>query len=446
MPEEEAGPVRGAPALHVPPSCTVSWINLAGAASLVASTLIVSRLGLSATTVILVTLAVPALTIVILENLFVSSRIPFRPTLPSGYVATATGASPTRRVILKIIGLMASIAVLAVIYWALPIYRDGGAKDLRDLAERLLVPFLVLMPLYVWYVDRKSEAPEDGYFHAGLFLTGGWKRADRGMLRQHCLQWLVKAFFLPLMLGIYAGQMAWLSKNPVDAVVAPLLAQPNADSWMKVHAFLFSYLFIIDVGVACIGYLLTLKLLDSEIRSTEPTLLGWVVCVICYAPFWALLSQNYLKFGGNRWEAWLVDTPSIKVFWSLLILLCTAIFVWATIQFGIRFSNLTHRGVITNGPYRWVKHPAYVSKNVGFWLVSLPLLATDGAGEGVRLSLMLVGVNFIYFLRARTEEKHLMVDPIYRQYARFMRENDLFAVVRRGLGRHVLPFARTARK
>lgn len=36
-----------------------------------------------------------------------------------------------------------------------------------------------------------------------------------------------------------------------------------------------------------------------------------------------------------------------------------AIYAWATIMFGGRFSNLTHRGIITNGPYPWTKHPAY---------------------------------------------------------------------------------------
>ena len=28
----------------------------------------------------------------------------------------------------------------------------------------------------------------------------------------------------------------------------------------------------------------------------------------------------------------------------------TAIYAWATVAFGIRFSNLTHRGILTHGP------------------------------------------------------------------------------------------------
>ena len=44
------------------------------------------------------------------------------------------------------------------------------------------------------------------------------------------------------------------------------------------------------------------------------------------------------------------------------LVLLTAIYAWGTVAFGIRFSNLTHRGILTNGPYAWTRHPAYVSE------------------------------------------------------------------------------------
>src|SRR5215475_5311687 len=218
--------------MQPPASCTVSWINFAGAASLIGATLVLSRFNLPVVTVVLTTLTVPALTIIVLENLFIKSRIAFRPVRSNGYFAPSTGLPASRRIILKIIGLTASISALAAIYWLFPIYREGGAKDLFLMAERLLIPFMLLMPLYIWYVDKKSEAPEDGYFHVGLFLTGSWRLADRDLVRQHCLQWLVKAFFLPLMLGIYVNQIVWLSQNPMEKAVAPLLAEPNAANWV----------------------------------------------------------------------------------------------------------------------------------------------------------------------------------------------------------------------
>jgi hypothetical protein len=54
------------------------------------------------------------------------------------------------------------------------------------------------------------------------------------------------------------------------------------------------------------------------------------------------------------------------------------IYVWSTAVFGLRFSDLTHRGIITNGPYRWVKRPAFLTKNLSWWMISVPFIA--GAG------------------------------------------------------------------
>ena len=44
---------------------------------------------------------------------------------------------------------------------------------------------------------------------------------------------------------------------------------------------------------------------------------------------------------------------------------------------------------------------------------------------------MLAGVNVIYYLRAKTEERHLSRDPVYREYAEFIREHGLFSYLRR---------------
>ena len=40
---------------------------------------------------------------------------------------------------------------------------------------------------------------------------------------------------------------------------------------------------------------------------------------------------------------------------------------------------------------------------------------------------MLLGVNGIYYMRAKCEERMLMDDPVYRQYAEWIAEHGLFA-------------------
>src|SRR5262245_18024895 len=64
---------------RAPASCTVSWINFAGLAGLIAATLVLPRFNLPLIIVVLISLTVPAVIIVLFEALFIKSRILFRP-------------------------------------------------------------------------------------------------------------------------------------------------------------------------------------------------------------------------------------------------------------------------------------------------------------------------------------------------------------------------------
>src|SRR5699024_9622487 len=123
---------------------------------------------------------------------------------------------------------------------------------------------------------------------------------------------------------------------------------------------LYHFVFLVDLVFVCIGYSLTLRILDGHIRSAEPSLLGWGVTLICYQPFWSLIGGQYLAYSpdGLGWGAWLAGSALAGV-WPVLILILLFFYVWASASFGLRFSNLTHRGILTNGPYRFTKHPAY---------------------------------------------------------------------------------------
>jgi protein-S-isoprenylcysteine O-methyltransferase Ste14 len=150
-----------------------------------------------------------------------------------------------------------------------------------------------------------------------------------------------------------------------------------------------------------------------------------------------MVSGQYLAYHTDYdWQQWLASVPTVYAAWGGAILLLTAVYLWATLSFAGRFSNLTHRGIITNGPYRLSKHPAYIAKNLSWWLISVPFLSQGGFWDGLMRCLMLFGVNVLYWLRARTEERHLSSDPVYIQYALWMEQHGwLRRVVRiRGLG------------
>ena len=134
--------------------------------------------------------------------------------------------------------------------------------------------------------------------------------------------------------------------------------------------------------------------LDAHIRSGNPFLAGWVAALLCYPPFVFAFMGNggVLQYEYNTagWGYWFADHRALQWVWAGLLAALTAIYAWATLAFGIRFSNLTYRGVLTNGPYRFTRHPAYLSKNTFWWLSTLPFLVTshspvDMARAGVHL-------------------------------------------------------------
>ena len=108
-----------------------------------------------------------------------------------------------------------------------------------------------------------------------------------------------------------------------------------------------------------------------------------------------------------------------------MIVALVFIYAWATVIFGIRFSNLTHRGIVTNGPYRYFRHPAYLSKNICWWLIHLPFLSTVDSATALQNCALLLMVNGIYYLRARTEELHLEADERYQAYSAWIERHGI---------------------
>ena len=193
------------------------------------------------------------------------------------------------------------------------------------------------------------------------------------------------------------------------------------------YELILQFLYYIDVGIVSMGYLMSLKLTDTHLRSAEPTLLGWVAAVICYPPFWTFIGPQYFEIDNPfKWGDWLADMPIMYNLWGVAIVGLIIVYVWATVIFGSRFSNLTHRGIITNGPYRWTKHPAYIAKNVSWWLISIPFLGAGSFSDRLRGCFMLIAINAIYMLRAKTEEWHLQRDPDYAKYAKFIEHHGMF--------------------
>ncbi|MFN5825141.1 MAG: methyltransferase family protein, partial [Sphingomonadales bacterium] len=219
-------------------------------------------------------------------------------------------------------------------------------------------------------------------------------------------------------------------KELVNLDVVAVLGNP-----VLLASALIAAMFVVDVQFATVGYMLTMKPLDAHIRTANPYLSGWVAALICYPPFILMNNGGPLDYhvATSDWAYWFEGQTLLLWVWGAILVLLTAIYAWATVAFGLRFSNLTHRGILTHGPYRWTKHPAYLSKNAYWWLATLPFLVTSGSmTDMIRNTALLILVSAVYYWRAKTEEKHLLSDPAYAEYAAWMDRN---APVTRGFNR-----------
>lgn len=319
------------------------------------------------------------------------------------------------------------------VHWVTPQSREYFAPFWAAFVT-VLPWLLVVTPLYAGYVDRRQIEPDDAYIET-FNLLRGLRPADAVAFRSFALGWAVKAFFLPLM-------FVYLSER-IHLFTSALGTDPFASFWYF-QEYYINIIFFLDVLIASMGYILTLRVFDSHIRSTETSAFGWIVCLLCYQPFWAL-TETYLAYeqDGLRWSDFVGHLPVAYYAWGVLILALMTMVVVSTTMFGIRFSNLTHRGIITSGPYRWTKHPGYLAKNLSWWLVSVPFLSATGDWLlSLQCCLLLAGVNLIYFARAVTEERHLARDPTYREYQDFIAEHGLFANLRKLVSRVVEAGAR----
>jgi protein-S-isoprenylcysteine O-methyltransferase Ste14 len=348
----------------------------------------------------------------------------------SGLGRIAGRAVDARRVAVRLVGLAATLAVIAFAYWLLPEYAGNFYQPFWNYL-RTLSPALLLAPLYFAWIDTRLEEQDDDYLAFGRLILGGWRQVERRLIRRHLLGWTVKGFFLPLMTVYLVNEIASTYQAYGGGGIHALLS----------YEFLYHLAFGIDVLFCVVGYTCTLRLFDSHIRSVEPTLLGWVAALICYQPFYSVIGQFYLKYEGDfYWGNWLRAWPAAQNAWGTAIIVLLTIYTLSTVAFGLRFSNLTHRGIITGGPYRFTKHPAYLSKNLSWWLISVPFISEQGAAVAFRHCCLLLLLNGVYFLRARTEERHLSWDPQYVAYAEWIEQHGAL----RELGRW-LPFLRYRR-
>ena len=330
--------------------------------------------------------------------------------------------------LLKLVGLVVPYVVVLCGYWQFEIYRTDFYDPFYDLLKNygfyIVLGLLIYFPvLHLYMVD-----PNDSYWAMGLYICSFGKRGDVEVVRRHALSVAIKAFFTPMMFCFFLSNWEYLNGNRL------ILDQ----GFQPIYDYLLRYLFFIDLAVAVVGYTFTSRIVNSHVRWPETTAGGWIFCLMCYTPFWTIVGQNYINYtqGNHDWVEVFSGYDTLYMVWGYIILALMAVFSLATANFGIRFSNMTHRGIITHGLYRFTKHPAYLSKNLSWWFMSLPFIAISPYLAFSNCVALLMA-NYIYYKRAKYEEACLSQDITYRNYMEYIAENGLFAHFFKMLGKKV---------
>ena len=285
------------------------------------------------------------------------------------------------------------------------------------------VVYLLLLIFLYLFEANPTEAKSIYFFRAlKQIIFSPVKSFEKGLEPKNKLGFLtvlVKFFFAPLMLSWLAGHISNMLTNFTYVWIYSDLLSSDFVAIFQSHLFWLTFQIILfaDVFFFTLGYLIELPSLKNKIISVDPTVSGWVVALICYPPFNGTVG-NVLPWPSTDFPFF--ENTYLLVGLNILLLILMGIYAWASVALNFKASNLTHRGIVAKGPYAIVRHPAYICKNLAWWIGAIPALIV-GFSMGMFQVFMVIFVmlvwNMIYFLRTMTEERHLrMVNEDYDNY------------------------------
>lgn|GEM_PF-838336 len=306
------------------------------------------------------------------------------------------------------------------------------------------LPYLLLVRAFKWQADVEQRdyglLLELGFWSLMKRLpwTSRWFTPDKVAAipgKAIFLDLLIKMFFLPLMVVFFCDQLSHLMNN-LDYLAAGMPKAFVGGDWQHsqwnfdVANLLISLLFTLHTGLAFCAIALSARW-SPHLAQANPRLGGWLACLLSFPPFIHMIVTSHIPgvtgphLDGPSPILEQFSNPWIATFAILLMGLFYAGYLAATVNLGAHFSELTNRGTVRTGLYSWVRHPAYITKLLGWLSVLAPLVGLnmlDGnwSVAGGLCGAYVVGVA-IYYWRAITEEQHLGEDPDYRDYCNRVR-------------------------
>lgn len=319
------------------------------------------------------------------------------------------------------------LSQLVGIYLYAFIVTESGVSIYATFVNDLFLFFPLVMVVsvgYIYFVDRRLLDPEDEYAKIGAMLNKNVP-VDRALLKTFILKTVVKFVFIPFMYSGFLGNLA---------AIFDTAWQFNATA---ITLLIFNIVISLDMLIAIFGYLFSSGIINNRIVDTDSNILGWIFALLCYPPLVWIMRQVNDQQDNLIWQDII---PQDSVFYWLFLLAINASWIvyWlATFEFGMTFSNLSWRRLIDTGVYRYTKHPAYIAKNIYWWLYTLPFMGVAFASvQWWQNILGLTFVSLIYYGRAKSEERHLRKFVEYRQYCDQIDQTGIFRWLKKAQPTH----------
>lgn len=274
-----------------------------------------------------------------------------------------------------------------------------GTFSTQEALFHVVVAFTLILPAYYFFDAQESSASR---FLRGIFqkrFDEKWKLSGRSLL--------LKGFFAPLMIG-------WFFSHTAQTVlgIRTFFFSQGFDlsllSTVPFFVFALQSILLIDVAFFTAGYLFESKFLKNEIVSVDPTVSGWLVCLLCYPPFNGAADAFFGWYSSDT--PVMPENPAMTVVLNLAVLSLMAVYAASSAALGWKASNLTNRGIVSRGPYRLVRHPAYAAKNLAWLVGAVPIIsAVSDTVQAFFIVFSLLAWSALYYLRAVTEERHLLM-------------------------------------
>ncbi len=301
---------------------------------------------------------------------------------------------------------LALVWAATAVYLTHPYFLRFYSDDARFFLLGLAVSYSVLSPA-LFLSFRYSGVSSHGL----KVLRALWRSLMTGSLswspeeRLSVLLTAVRAFFIPLMANAVIGHTHQIGYR------MSLLQNDSADRDLDLYYVVLAMMFMVDTLVFLLGYMIESPRISNHVRSVDSSASGWLATMSCYSPFSGV---TMLMIPWDPTYEIVMPAGAFRDFIMVSVVVLTAVTLGAVAVLGLKASNLTHRGVVTSGPYAVVRHPIYSLKLLSWFVIAVPTLSLTST-----IGLAMWGL--IYVARAATEERHLRQDPDYIAYVKRVR-------------------------